>query len=68
MHETLLVSSIILKTLDQFAPTSVIRPTSPPPAKTFIPTFIPSLEPLSIIKVENQLPVEPEITLAPVLG
>ena len=54
-------------TLDQFGPTEVIRPTSPPPAMTFISSASPSLEPLSMTKEEYQFPESLLMILAPIL-
>ena len=55
---------MIARTLDQFGPTEVTMPHSPAPAMTLQSTEMPSLDPLSIVNEENQLPEPFEITLA----
>ena len=52
--DTLELSSMIARTLAQFGPTAVTMPPRPAPAMTLQSTEIPSLEPLSIVKEENQ--------------
>ena len=64
MELTLLESSMMLRTLAKFGPTSVTIPTRPLPAMTFMPFLMPSLEPLSIVKLENQLVPSMAITFA----
>ena len=68
MALTLLESSIIVRTVAQFRPTSVTIPTRPPSLITFMSTAMPSSLPLLMIKVLYQLPVSREIICAATLS